>query len=321
MARAPTLHPNLLWGCRFAGSASLALAGVYVVNNFLTHGYGLAGPASVFGGGVSLDALFQLALVAAGLGGAFWFARRPSSMAEDAAVMDRIASGIIAIAFWSVLLVGLVDASISFLRASGLDERIFGYDVANMVRHSSWRGFWVHIPLMLVAVFLGLRDRSSSIVWLTLLVALAELLIVISRFVFSYEQPFMGDLVRFWYAALFLFASALTLKEEAHVRVDVIYAGLKNRTKALINATGSVLFGIPLCWVVIWRGLAGKSSAINGPMLNFEITQSGFGLYVKYLMAAFLLVFALSMLAQFTAVFFNSLSVLGGGVQTGRKES
>ena len=30
----------------------------------------------------------------------------------------------------------------------------------------------------------------------------------------------MGDLVRFWYAALF-FASAYTLKEDGHVRVDV----------------------------------------------------------------------------------------------------
>ena len=57
----------------------------------------------------------------------------------------------------------------------------------------------------------------------------AELLIVISRFIFSYEQAFMADLVRFWYGALFLFASAYTLLEEGHVRVDVLYAAFKDR--------------------------------------------------------------------------------------------
>ena len=64
--------------------------------------------------------------------------------------------------------------------------------------------------------------------------------IVISRFIFSYEQSFMGDLVRYWYAALFLFASAYTLYEDGHVRVDVFYASMKNKTKSFINAFGSI---------------------------------------------------------------------------------
>ena len=50
------------------------------------------------------------------------------------------------------------------------------------------------------------------------MVVLAEFAIVVSRFVFSYEQAYMGDLVRFWYAALFLFASAYALSHEGHVR-------------------------------------------------------------------------------------------------------
>ena len=139
---------------------------------------------------------------------------------------------------------------------------------------------------------------------------MAEFLIVILRFIYGYEQTFMGDLVRFWYAALFLFASAYTLKEDAHVRVDVIYAGLRHKTKCILNSTGCFFFGIPLCWLIIVRGLWGKSSLINSPMLNFETSMSGFGMYIKYLMAAFLLVFALSMLLQFTSYLFNSMADL-----------
>ena len=306
------LDPDIAWLCRFAGGASLALAMVYILNNFLTHGIGLAGPFSVLGGGVSPGGLFQLALVAGGLGAAFWFARRPARWGDDAALMDAVATGIIAIAFWAVLLVGLVDAAISFLRVEGFHIAVFGEDIAARIGVSSWRGTYIHFPLMAVAVVLGLRLRTASVAWLILLVVLAELLIVVSRFVFAYEQTFMGDLVRFWYAALFLFASALTLKEEGHVRVDVFFAGMGGRAKAWFNAVGTALFGIPLCWVVIWLGLSGKSSLINSPLLNFETTMSGFGMFVKYLMAGFLLVFALSMLAQFTSYFFGALAVLDG---------
>ena len=118
----------------------------------------------------------------------------------------------------------------------------------------------------------------------------------------------MADLVRFWYAALFLFASAYTLLEEGHVRVDVLYSGFAERTKGLVNAAGSVLLGISLCSVVIYFGMAGKSTVINGPLLVFETTQTGFGMYVKYWMAGFLGIFAVTMLIQFSGYFLEGIA-------------
>ena len=55
-----------------------------------------------------------------------------------------------------------------------------------------------------------------------------------------------------------------------------------------------------------------KSNLINAPLLSFEVTQSGYGLYVKYLMAGFLLVYALSMLAQFLGYTLRNAAVLAG---------
>ena len=47
----------------------------------------------------------------------------------------------------------------------------------------------------------------------------------------------------------------------------------------------------------------------NSPILNFEITQTGsIGMFVKYQLAAFLGVFAISMLIQFISYYFSSLS-------------
>jgi len=53
--------------------------------------------------------------------------------------------------------------------------------------------------------------------------------------------------------------------------------------------------------------MVNKASIINGPVLSFEITQQGSnGLYLLYLMAIFLAVFAVSMLTQFTSYFMSS---------------
>jgi len=150
--------------------------------------------------------------------------------------------------------------------------------------------------------------RSLGFIWLALLVVIAELMIVISRFVFSYEQAFMADLVRFWYGALFLFASAYTLLEDGHVRVDLLYASMRREKKGRVNAWGSILLGMSLCWTILIMGFGSASSIIVGPILVFEVTQAGFGMYVKYFMAGFLGVFAVTMMVQFVAQFFESIA-------------
>jgi TRAP-type mannitol/chloroaromatic compound transport system permease small subunit len=105
-----------------------------------------------------------------------------------------------------------------------------------------------------------------------------------------------------------LFASAYTLLEEGHVRVDIFYAGFKDRTKGFINAVGSIFLGTTLCWAILIVGMGQKTSIINSPVLNFETTQSGFGLYVKYMMAGFLGIFAITMMIQFVSYLFAAVA-------------
>jgi TRAP-type mannitol/chloroaromatic compound transport system permease small subunit len=108
---------------------------------------------------------------------------------------------------------------------------------------------------------------------------------------------------------LFLFSSAYTLQEEGHVRVDVLYAGFQQRTKGKINAIGSIMLGMVTTWTIIIIGLGGKQSIVNSPMLNFEISQTGSaGLFIKYQMAAFLAIFAITMLIQFVSYLFEAVA-------------
>jgi len=65
-----------------------------------------------------------------------------------------------------------------------------------------------------------------------------------------------------------------------------------------------------LCWTILIIGFKGKASIIYGPLANFEVSQSGFGMYTKYLMAGFLAVFAVTMLIQFVSQMFESYADL-----------
>ena len=232
------------------------------------------------------------------------------TLRDDSALLNELAAYIIRAAFWGVLIIGLVDIFISFLRVEELLVPLVGEDLAESLGRPHFRGLYVHYPLLLLSCVIALFNRSLGFIWLTLMVVLAEFQIVISRFVFSYEQPFMGDLVRFWYAALFLFASAYTLVHEGHVRVDVLYSRFKKPTKAWVNTVGTLLLGLPLGWIILVTGMWDKASSINSPLFSFEVTQSGYGLYVKYLMVGFLAVYAVSMIVQFCSYMLHHVADL-----------
>ena len=76
----------------------------------------------------------------------------------------------------------------------------------------------------------------------------------------------------------------MSFVHEGHVRVDVLYTGFSEKKKAWTNSLGSLLLGIPLCLIVLFLGMGGKASIINGPVISFEITQQGSnGLYTDHL--------------------------------------
>ena len=229
------------------------------------------------------------------------------TLKTDSEILTKFTAYIIRSSFWAVLIVGIADLVISFLVVEKLAEPIFGEALKIKLVIPSFRITFIHFPLILISFVVGYFTRSVGFIWLAVLVVGSEFFIVLSRFIFEYEQAFQGDLVRFWYSALYLFASAYALIHEGHVRVDVLYTGFSERKKAWTNSIGSLILGIPLCLIVLFLGMGGKASIINGPVISFEITQQGSnGLYLLYLMAIYLAVFAVTMLIQFTSYFMSS---------------
>lgn len=305
----PAASSGLTLATRLIGWANLGILAVFILNVFLVYGAGLPGPAlltKASGATAWLQAALYPAVVAIALA---YVVRRPSTtLRADADRITAMNNFIIRAAFWSVLLIGLADATASFLRIEGFLDSMIGEGLSRDFGRAQFRGHYMHIPIILFSIVLAAVTRTLGFFWLALLIVVAELLIVFSRFVFSYEQAFMADLVRFWYAALFLFASAYTLVEEGHVRVDIFYTSFRTRTRGMVNAVGSLFMGIVFCWTILIVGMGAKNSIINSPVFNFEVTQSTFGMYVKYMMAGFLAIFAISMMIQFTAYLMNAVA-------------
>ena len=294
---------------RFFSWAMLLFLTAYLINNVLVHSQKWPGIKGAFSTDVDWRAWVQIGIYGAALLIAFLIVKaRKSSLRADAAAITSFNTYLIRSCFWAVLFIGLADMAISFLRVEGLLPLVVDEQLAKDLGRPQFRGPMVHLPLLALGFIVGAITRTLGFHWLALLIVVAELAIVITRFIFSYEQAFMGDLVRFWYAALFLFASAYTLLEEGHVRVDVLYSGMRKTRKGVVNSLGAVFFGMALCWTIITIGLGGKSSIIYGPLVNFEVSQSGFGMYTKYWMAGFLGVFAVTMLLQFISQFLESVA-------------
>lgn len=296
---------------RLFGWSVLALLFAFLVNNVLIVGFGYPGIGGVFSGEASARTWAHAAIYAASIaaGAVYVLGTRERALRRDARAIHVFNIYLIRALFWSVLLVGVVDAIIAFMRVEDLLVVFTGADMAKSLGLARWVGPYVHMPLVAAAFVIAIFTRTLGFPWLALLIVVAELAIVISRFVFSYEQAMMGDLVRYWYAALFLFASAYTLFDDGHVRVDVLYAGFGPTTRGFVNAFGSILLGMSTCWVILAVGLGGKQSIINSPAANFEISQAGAnGMFVKYQMATFLALFAITMLIQFVSYFLESVA-------------
>ena len=290
-------------GVRFIGWTIVGTLFAYLFNIYLTFWREWPGAGAAFGPEASATAWVQALIFVASVvaPAVFVLKTRNRTLRQDDLAISAIAAYIARFAFWVVFLVGIADALISFLRVEELLEFFVGADITTQIGRSQFRAPYVHFPLIVASLILAAVTRTLGFTWLAMLVVVAELQIVVSRFVFSYEQAFMGDLVRFWYGGLFLFSSAYTLIEEGHVRVDVLYSGFAEKTKGLVNASGSLLLGLPLCWVILVVGMGQSTAIITSPILRLEVSQSGFGMYVKYLLAGYLLIFAVTMTLQFAA--------------------
>jgi len=103
-----------------------------------------------------------------------------------------------------------------------------------------------------------LNDRIGSVIqWLTLAMVVVGAVNALLRYATRYAGVSLSsnafiDLQWYMFSLVFLLGAAWGLKNEAHVRVDVMYERLSVRARATIDLLGTALFTIPFSILMLY---------------------------------------------------------------------
>jgi len=144
--------------------------------------------------------------------------------------------------------------------------------------------------------------------WLTTLLVLTVFYDTIMRYGFKKGHISIQELEWHIFSVIFLIGAAYALKNDAHVRVDIIYTRLSGKTKAWIDLIGTFIFLIPFAIMVIYatRNFIANSWAVR------EMSPDPGGLPARYALKAMIpLGFSLLILQGFAQAVKNLFVIMG----------
>ncbi|MEM7262453.1 MAG: TRAP transporter small permease subunit [Planctomycetota bacterium] len=85
-----------------------------------------------------------------------------------------------------------------------------------------------------------------------------------SEFGITLTSNALVELQWYLFATIFLLGAAYTLRENGHVRVDVVYDRLGPRVRSWIDLVGHLAFLIPFCLYAVWTSFGPEYRAEEG---------------------------------------------------------
>ena len=145
----------------------------------------------------------------------------------------------------------------------------------------------------------GHIDRVNHIIgrgamWLCIAMVLVQFIVVVMRYAFGIGSILMQEAIVYMHAVLFMMAAADTLLAEAHVRVDIFYAGLPTARKAAIDLFGNALLVLPFCVLLFLV-------SIDYVRLSWSVLEGSretSGIPAVFLLKSVILVFAVQLALQ-----------------------
>ena len=145
----------------------------------------------------------------------------------------------------------------------------------------------------------GHIDRVNHIIgrgamWLSVAMVLAQFIVVVMRYAFGIGSILMQEAIVYMHAVLFMMAAADTLLAEAHVRVDIFYAGLPTARKAAIDLFGNALLVLPFCVLLFLVSI----DYVRLSWSVLEDSRETSGIPAVFLLKSVILVFAVQLALQ-----------------------
>lgn len=96
---------------------------------------------------------------------------------------------------------------------------------------------------------------GKSVAWLTVVMVLLTFTVVVLRYGFNLGWIWLQESLTYLHVAVFTIVAAWALQQDGHVRVDIFYAKMPERKRALVDLAGTLLFLVPFCiflLVIAW---------------------------------------------------------------------
>ena len=130
---------------------------------------------------------------------------------------------------------------------------------------------------------------GKHVIWLILASTVISAVNAIVRKAFNVGSNAFLEVQWYLFAASFLIASAYTLLNGVHVKIDVVYSHFSKRTQTKIDIFGFLCFLTPVCVAMLWFGVpfflkglhSGEMSGNAGGLIRWPVylmMPLGFGL-------------------------------------------
>ncbi len=135
---------------------------------------------------------------------------------------------------------------------------------------------------------------GKGVAWLSLLMVLLTFTIVVLRYGFNLGWIWLQESLTYLHVTVFTVAAAWTLQLDGHVRVDIFYAVMTEKKRALVNFMGTLLFLVPFCiflLIVAWPYVASSWRLL-------ESSREAGGLPLVFLLKSLILILPALLLGQ-----------------------
>ena len=115
---------------------------------------------------------------------------------------------------------------------------------------------------------------GRTVSWLTVGMVVILAFNVLSSWLFKSSSILLSESITWMHSANFLLAAAYTLNRNEHVRVDIFYAKMSSKGKAIVDLIGTLTLLIPVSVFIAWASWSyvalswriGENSAEAGGM-------------------------------------------------------
>ncbi|GGK38490.1 TRAP transporter small permease subunit [Salinarimonas ramus] len=113
------------------------------------------------------------------------------------------------------------------------------------------------------------RSVGAVVMWLTLAMVLLQFAVVLLRYVFGISSIFVNEGVLYLHATIFMLGAGYTLLVQGHVRVDIFYANLTPRRRAMVDLFGHLFLLAPSLVILLywsWPMVTRSWAILEGPI-------------------------------------------------------